>query len=117
MPMMPPKQCNAASCKEYSTFGGRCDNHKKKAWVSSEGKTSSERGYGTKWRKVRKAALHRDLHLCQVCRNDHNRLREAKEVDHVINKANGGDDSLANLQSICTPCHKLKTQKERNPSK
>jgi 5-methylcytosine-specific restriction protein A len=116
MPMMPPKPCSKAGCRVYATSGSRCDEHQRKAWASNEGKTSSERGYGAKWRKVRKAALHRDLHLCQVCRKD-NRLREAKEVDHIINKADGGDDSLENLQAICTPCHKLKTQKERNPSK
>ncbi|MBF4406127.1 HNH endonuclease, partial [Vibrio anguillarum] len=39
-------------------------------------------------------------------------ITAARDVDHIINKANGGTDDDANLQSICSPCHKEKTAKE-----
>lgn len=112
MPSLPPKQCNSAGCKEYSIYQGRCEKHKPKAWASSEGKTPTERGYGSVWRKIRKQALLRDNHLCLVCLSN-GIYTQAQEVDHILNKAQGGDDSLDNLQSICKPCHKRKTIEER----
>jgi 5-methylcytosine-specific restriction protein A len=91
---------------------GRCEDHQPKAWVSSEGKTASQRGYGAKWRKVRKQALSRDNHLCRECYKN-GILTPASEVDHILNKASGGTDELSNLQSICNSCHKRKTSQER----
>ncbi|EFO1861873.1 hypothetical protein DUZ28_23195 [Escherichia coli] len=40
-------------------------------------------------------------------------VREAKTVDHIIPKAHGGTDADSNLQSLCWPCHKAKTARER----
>jgi len=37
----------------------------------------------------------------------------ATEVDHIIQKANGGTDDLNNLQSINRECHKIKTAREQ----
>lgn len=70
-----------------------------------------ERGYGTQWDKLRKRILIRDKYLCQVC------LKQgiptpAKQVDHIIPKAQLGTDDTDNLQSICIPCHKAKTKAE-----
>jgi 5-methylcytosine-specific restriction protein A len=36
----------------------------------------------------------------------------ATDVDHIINKANGGTDKLENLQSLCKKCHRTKTANE-----
>ena len=113
MPRLPPKQCSYSMCKDYVTKNGRCDKHQHKAWASSEGKTASERGYGSKWQKIRKQALQRDDHLCQECLKQ-NIYTQAKDVDHIISKAKGGSDELENLQSLCNPCHKKKTAEERN---
>jgi 5-methylcytosine-specific restriction protein A len=33
-------------------------------------------------------------------------------VDHIVNKASGGDDSIENLQGICAACHAAKTAQE-----
>ena len=112
MPSLPPKPCNHTRCHSMAVKMGRCENHQPKAWSSSEGKTSTERGYGAKWRKVRKQALSRDNHLCRTC-FESGILTPATEVDHIINKASGGTDELSNLQSICKECHKLKTVEER----
>jgi hypothetical protein len=35
-----------------------------------------------------------------------------REVDHIINKARGGTDDAANLQTICRACHAAKTAAE-----
>jgi 5-methylcytosine-specific restriction protein A len=41
----------------------------------------------------------------------------AKEVDHIIPKAQDGEDDFDNLQSICTECHKAKTKREATGSR
>lgn len=38
-------------------------------------------------------------------------------VDHRIPKAEGGTDDLANLQTLCRPCHTAKTDREKNQSR
>lgn len=62
-----------------------------------------------RWQKVRKLAIARDRGLCLDCR-DVGRFVAAREVDHVI--AVRDDPSLAfvlaNLRSLCVPCHRRK---------
>ena len=36
----------------------------------------------------------------------------AAEVDHITPLTLGGTDDDANLQALCTPCHRTKTQAE-----
>lgn len=69
------------------------------------------RGYGTEWVKLRAKVLERDLYLCQYCL-DEGRTRQATEVDHVIPKAKGGEDTMENCASACQSCHAAKTARE-----
>lgn len=76
------------------------------------GRTSRhERGYGSAWVKTRARILKRDSYLCQPCLTK-GRPTEANEVDHIRPKAKGGTDEDENLQAICAPCHKVKTEAE-----
>lgn len=34
------------------------------------------------------------------------------EVDHIVNRAQGGTDDIRNLQLLCKDCHKTKTMNE-----
>jgi len=83
-----------------------------------------DRGYGHDWDKLRKTILKRDRWLCQQC------LRNGRvtplmvrpydhAVDHITPKAHGGTDDPDNLQSLCNPCHKSKSDADeaRNASK
>ena len=70
-----------------------------------------ERGYDYQWVKRRAEVLKRDAYLCQPCLSK-GRPTPATEVDHIDPKAQDGSDDYENLQSICTPCHKAKTQAE-----
>lgn len=87
------------------------------SWGGIRG-TRQERGYGARWDKLRLRILKRDMYLCQECKRqgrvtplgvrpyDH-------AVDHIVSKAQGGDDSHSNLQSLCQyPCHYEKSQRE-----
>jgi len=79
-------------------------------WSTTKG-TRQERGYGAAWQKTRAAVMARDQWLCQPCKTK-GRLTPAKECDHITPKFEGGTDSHSNLQAICTPCHKAKTDLE-----
>lgn len=39
-------------------------------------------------------------------------VRAAYEVDHITPRKDGGSDDRSNLQSLCDPCHKLKSANE-----
>jgi 5-methylcytosine-specific restriction protein A len=81
-----------------------------KPWHHST-ESNTERGYGSRWRKLRASVMMRDKGLCQLCLASH-RVTPANECDHIIPKHKGGTDDPANLQMLCSPCHADKTQKE-----
>ena len=113
MPSKPPRPCR--TCKQSTAHAnGYCDQHQTDAigWKRSQaGKTTTQRGYGYRWRKLRNAVLERDNFLCIPCAK-RGIYSPASEVDHIINKKAGGSDEMCNLQSICPTCHAAKTQKE-----
>ena len=79
------------------------------AW--EHGKSRQARGYGRQWERQREAILARDMGLCQPCQRAE-RVTPAREVDHIVPKAEGGTDDPDNLQAICIPCHQAKTAEE-----
>jgi 5-methylcytosine-specific restriction endonuclease McrA len=74
-----------------------------------DGRSSTERGYGADWRRVRAAVLAAEptCRLCGQC--------QATEVDH-IQKFHGVADPLRlaphNLRPLCTPCHRSRTARQ-----
>ncbi|MPX19093.1 HNH endonuclease [Moraxella catarrhalis] len=90
---------------KLNTLKPRLSSHQPKArinWGNGCG--------GRPWRRNRDEALLRDLFTCQHCHRVFN--PSMLEADHIINRAQGGSDDLSNLQTLCKPCHKIKTQKE-----
>lgn len=91
------------------------------AW-SKESRQS--RGYGAAWERVRKVVLQRDAGLCQVCLRK-NAYTAGNIVDHIVSKAKAAAlrwgqariDDPANLQTICKPCHDIKTEQEQGKKK
>ena len=113
MPTAAPKPCTV--CGTLVRDGtSRCDKHKvaQGSFADRARGTRHERGYGSAWDKIRKRILKRDGGLCQPCLK-RDLITPATQVDHIINKASGGTDDDANLQSICKPCHDAKTARER----
>lgn len=82
-------------------------------WQDKRRGTTKERGYGGDWKRRRLRILKRDNYICQCtrCKTD-GVVRQAHEVDHIVNQAQGGGKGDDNLQAINTECHKLKTQRE-----
>lgn len=58
-----------------------------------------------KWRKLRAYVLH-ESPLCEHC-IDRGLTVPATDVDHA--DGNPGNNSMANLQSLCHACHSIKT--------
>ena len=63
---------------------------------------------GRPWRRLKDKIHKRDLWTCQNC----GQVTKHLELDHIVNVAIGGTDDDHNLQSLCVPCHKAKTQIE-----
>lgn len=76
--------------------------------------TAAERGYCTAaWQRTRLAVIARDGGICQLCGllvqgND----REA-HIDHIKEKAEGGDDSMSNLRLVHRHCHSKRHASDR----
>ncbi|WP_367399048.1 HNH endonuclease [Halomonas sp. 707D7] len=112
MPSSPPRPCRAVMCSGKTINAqGYCDRHADQAgaWKKSSSR-KQDRG-GRPWRRKRQRILQRDKGLCQPCL-ERGFFTPAVEVDHFVNIASGGTDSDDNLQAICGPCHKAKTQGE-----
>jgi 5-methylcytosine-specific restriction enzyme A len=86
-----------------------CPVHGQRPWESGR-ISSSQRGYGATWRRLRAMILSRDP-LCTTCLQA-DRLNPSVMVDHVVPKSLGGEDSLENLRGICRRCHEVKTSRE-----
>lgn len=72
--------------------------------------TSTERGYGRLWRKLRLMFLSENP-LCVECELD-GLVVAATDVDHIIPKRQGGTDDWSNLQALCHSHHSQKTANE-----
>jgi 5-methylcytosine-specific restriction enzyme A len=83
----------------------------KHAYEQRRGSASS-RGYGRAWQKLRAAFLAQNP-TCKLCEQA-GRLTAAEVVDHI--RPHKGDPELQmdwdNLQSLCTPCHARKTNRD-----
>ena len=79
------------------------------------GKSSTQRGYGYKWKKARAAFLAQHP-LCVYCLEKFDRVTAANVVDHIV--PHKGDKVLfwdrSNWQSLCATCHSSTKQKEEN---
>lgn len=130
MPQRPRKLCERPGCGATSGNGSRyCDGHQRERLsrvVDRERGSACKRGYGRRWEKLRKIILARDP-LCRAranalltARGDLQRasefaarccdgMRPSTDVDHIVRRNEGGDDSEDNLQGMCHACHSIKT--------
>ena len=103
MPCKLASPCSFAGCPARATNRGRCQTHARK--VDSERGTSTDRGYGVNWRRIRGMFLNRH----PVCQDESGCWRPATDVHHMIAKRRGGSDAFENLQSLCHAHHSAKT--------
>jgi 5-methylcytosine-specific restriction endonuclease McrA len=67
------------------------------------------------WRYIRRCILRRDKYRCRILKADGTHcLQRAREVDHIVELADGGSYSdWNNLRASCEDCHLAKTNKMR----
>ncbi|SEN43708.1 5-methylcytosine-specific restriction enzyme A [Nitrosomonas marina] len=125
MPVSAKKPCGYPGCNVLVRCGNRCDHHKKvqKELHDKHRGSSSERGYGAKWRKERDKYLVSHPYCCEHLKQ--NKYVIATVVDHKIphrlyEAKQTGDRNLIlaamrlfwdrkNWQPMCKPCHDRKT--------
>ncbi|MFE4367939.1 MULTISPECIES: HNH endonuclease [unclassified Streptomyces] len=77
-------------------------------WASSNRR--SELPPTQQWERIRRQVIRRDRGVCQGVREDESLCTSpGTDVDHIHNPH---DHSLGNLQLLCAPCHRRKTQSE-----
>ena len=63
------------------------------------------------WKARRLRILRRDAFVCQSCGLV--TYGQAAHVDHILPLEEGGTDDDANLQTLCSACHGVKTRAEQ----
>ena len=71
-------------------------------------KTTTQRGYGYKWRKKCELVFKIKGKYCHHCGSEEN-----IQVHHILAKSKGGTDHINNLVPVCFRHHKLLTAQER----
>ena len=109
MPISPLKPCAFPSCTALIIPRDQyCTEHKAKVNKNYElnRETAVQRGYNTRWKKIRKMVLLRDP-ICKDCNRN-----PSTNADHIIAVKNDGSNNLNNLKGLCQSCHSKKTASE-----
>jgi len=70
--------------------------------------TAAQRGYDATWQRLRRMKLAREP-LCYDCMEGGGWVRLATEVHHIIALRDGGQNTFANLMSLCKSHHSQRT--------
>ncbi|MDJ0616845.1 MAG: HNH endonuclease [Calothrix sp. MO_192.B10] len=60
-------------------------------------------------KSVREYVYQRDKYQCQSCGKTHTETQLT--IDHIIPLARGGANDISNLQTLCFPCNRQKSDK------
>ena len=72
--------------------------------------TAAARGYcSAAWRRTRLAVIARDMGICQLCGL---LVTGSPDIDHIVEKSKGGDESMSNLRTTCHSCHARRTARD-----
>ncbi|MBO0596577.1 HNH endonuclease [Nesterenkonia sp. E16_7] len=103
MPYAAPTRCY---CGARATHQGRCETHQRKPWANPSSNTSTLTRYQRQ--QIHDQQLAREPQ-CRSCG-----ATEHLEADHIVEIADGGAlTDPANLQTLCTDCHTIKTRQAR----
>jgi 5-methylcytosine-specific restriction protein A len=104
MPMRAAKACSHPGCPNLVRDPKKslCEYHDKQRKKENDDRrpSAAARGYGANWRRIRDRYL-RDHPFCERCG------KPAELVHHKVRLAEGGTNSLHNLESLCSVCHGL----------
>jgi len=89
------------------TRESRCGEHK----LADRRPSTARRGSSSERSKRRSRTLRRDGFRCVAC-GVVDKTGRALEADHIVPLEVGGSHDLENMQTLCKPCHLLKTRGE-----
>jgi 5-methylcytosine-specific restriction protein A len=108
MPTKPPRKCSEPSCRtKITSRSSVCPEHLRQR--DRQRGTSSQRGYGGQWRKIRARFL-KEHPWCEDCLAQ-GRITRASEIDHKIRLRDSGTNRWENLSAVCRACHSCRTAK------
>lgn len=117
MPRAPATPCRQQGCPKLVPVPGYCDAHRSAQYaVYNRARTARESPddafYHTqRWRRLRDQHM-REEPLCRSCRA-RGMTVAGQVVDHITPVKQGGDRwDPANLQTLCNPCHEVKSANE-----
>lgn len=108
------KACTVCGLPGAWGRGSRCPRHK----TSSNLHSHPSRGSAT-YQSRRLEVFERDGYRCRWCSAELERERgdggRPPELDHVVPRAAGGTDDLANLVAACRPCNRSRGKRPGAP--
>lgn len=103
---IPGHLCVEPGCTVLAVRGRKaCREHAHDGYAKRG--TDKQRGYGKAHRNRRKRLLAMQP-LCVAC-GEAGHTRAATIADHIVPLAQGGAETMANLQPLCKECHDRKT--------
>lgn len=114
----PQRPCSKSGCSAL-TRSRFCGKHEQAHARATEVRrpSAARRGYGRRWQRLRAIIIARDP-VCTCtgrpgCPHGGARcILPTTDVDHIIPREQGGEDSEENLQGMCHGCHSRKTAQE-----
>ena len=106
MPVAAPKPCKYPGCGALTT-GSYCEKHK--GHYDRARGTATQRGYSSRWRRIRAQKLAVNP-LCERCEVE-GKTRPATLVHHI--DRNPKNNRMENLESLCVQHHEEEHKHER----
>ncbi len=102
------RPCSRPLCPELVS-GGYCAAHGRE--VDEDRGTADERGYNTKWRRIRAQYIKSrgPNPRCDECGRTAEEAGGPLEVDHIDGRGPRGNNAWSNLQLLCKEDHSRKT--------
>lgn len=114
MPQRPLHPCAVPGCPATLRVGSRCPEHRAQRHraIDERRGSSSARGYGATWQRVRRAVLAREP-LCRF-HDERGETVAATDVDHI--DGNSRNNHPENLRPLCHACHSARTMRDQGPN-
>lgn len=112
MPTRAMRPCAAPGCAALVASGQHCAEHQPARQREDDRPNAHQRGYSARWRVLRLRILARD----PVCTDPYGvhairgEVVPSVDIDHIINKRDGGQDRADNLRGLCHSCHSRRTR-------
>ena len=108
MPTSPPRWCSRCNRAHSGACPALIAARRGQQRPPDNRPDSTARGYDWTWQRLSRM-IRRERPICEHCG-----VAPSRMVDHIVPlRAGGARLEIENLQSLCLPCHAVKTRSER----